>query len=155
VLKAAPVEDTGPFSLPALRKLRDRLHEGRPLDIWVVLYTGEFNLAVLKPHIDLCDVVTMWTWKAEDLAKMDESFDRFERIVGPKRKVLGLYLWDYGTGKPMPVEAMEHQCETGLRWLRDKRIDGMIFLASCICDLGLEAVEWSRKWIATKGAEKL
>ena len=155
VLKAEPAEDTGPFSLAALKKLRDRLRAGKPLDIWVVLYTGEFNLAVLKPHIDLCDVVTMWTWKAEDLAKMDESFDRFERIVGPKRKVLGLYMWDYGTGKPMPVDAMEHQCETGLRWLREGRIDGMIFLASCICDLGLEAVEFSRKWIATKGAEKL
>ena len=44
----------------------------------------------------------------------------------------------------MPREAMEKQCATGLRWLRGGRIEGTIFLASCICDLGLETVEWAR-----------
>ena len=34
---------------------------------------------------------------------------------------------------------------------RQGRIDGMIFLASCLCDLGLEAVEWTRAWIADVG----
>lgn len=157
VLKNEPAPEAGPFSLSALRKLRERLRGGgeRPLDIWVVLYTGEFNMTALGPHLDLCDVVTMWTWRAEDVAHLEEGFERFEGIVEAKRKVLGLYMWDYGDRKPMPVAAMEHQCETGLRWLREKRIDGMIFLASCICDLGLEAVEWSRKWIAARGGERL
>lgn len=157
VLKTGLAPDAGPFSLEALRKLRERLHsgDGRPLDIWVVLYTGEFNMASLKPHLDLCDVVTMWTWNASDLARLGDSFARFGEIVGRKRKVLGLYMWDYGAHQPIPVDAMKQQCETGLCWLREGRIDGMIFLASCICDLGLDAVEWSRKWIAGRGGEKL
>ena len=49
----------------------------------------------------------------------------------------------------MPVEAMRHQCEAGHRVFTQGRIDGMIFLASCICDLGIETVEWTRKWIQT------
>jgi len=31
----------------------------------------------------------------------------------------------------------------------------MIFLASCICDLDLEAVEWTRAWIDQVGNEQL
>jgi hypothetical protein len=57
-------------------------------------------------------------------------------------------MWDYGAQRPMPIPAMRRQCELGLRWLHEGRIEGMIFLASCICDLGLDAVEWTRAWIA-------
>jgi len=146
--------DQGPFSLAALRRLRERLHAGgNPLDIWVVLYTGEINWPVVRPHLDLCDVVTMWTWTADELAHLEDNFVRFEDVAADKRKVLGLYMWDYGSRRPMPVEAMKRQCEAGRQWLREGRIEGMIFLASCICDLGLEAVEWSRGWIATHGDE--
>jgi hypothetical protein len=52
----------------------------------------------------------------------------------------------------MPTAELERQCSLGLRWLRDGRIEGMIFLASCICDLGLDAVEWTRQWIAAQGS---
>jgi hypothetical protein len=51
----------------------------------------------------------------------------------------------------MPLPVMEQQCSLGLRWLQEGRIEGMIFLASCLCDLGLEPVEWTRKWIAEHG----
>jgi hypothetical protein len=143
----------GPFSLEAMRQLRRRLDACKPrLDAWVVLYTHEFDHeAKLRPHLELCDVVTMWTWNAAELAHLGESFTRFERIVGGKRRILGIYLWDYGAKQAMPLDAMERQCSLGLRWLREHRIDGMIFLASCICDLGLEAVEWARRWIAENG----
>ena len=55
----------------------------------------------------------------------------------------------------MPLALMEKQCSLGLDWLREGRIDGTIFLASCICDLGLEAVEWTRSWIAAVGDLRL
>jgi hypothetical protein len=50
---------------------------------------------------------------------------------------------------------MASQCEMGLQWLRDGRVEGLIFLASCICDLDLEAVEWTRRWITRVGDEPL
>jgi len=68
---------------------------------------------------------------------------------------MGCYMWDYGTHKPMPVDAMHLQVEQGLRWLEAGRIQGIIFLASCICDLNLEAVEWTRRWIQTVGDHRL
>jgi hypothetical protein len=50
---------------------------------------------------------------------------------------------------------MKKQCDLGLRWLMEGRIEGMIFLASPICDLELETVEWTRQWIARNGARPL
>lgn len=147
----------GPFSLVSMRRLRQRLDSAtRRLDAWVVLYTHELAMeALLRPHLELCDVVTLWTWKASDLANLEDNFGRFEQVVGSKRKVLGVYMWDYGTKSPLPLAAMERQCTLGLRWLQEGRIEGMIFLASCICDLNLETVEWTREWIAAKDGQPL
>ena len=64
-------------------------------------------------------------------------------------------MWDFGIGKPMPLERMKKQCELALRWLQEGRIEGMIFLATNICDLDLEAVNWTRRWIAEVGDQQL
>ena len=150
-------EADGPFSLKAMRRLRARLDACKPrLDAWVVLYAHEFGQEPkLRPHLELCDVVTLWTWTASELVNLESNFTRFEQIVGGKRRVLGVYMWDYGARQPMPLSAMELQCSLGLRWLQEGRIEGLIFLASCICDLDLEAVEWARNWIAEYASTRI
>jgi len=55
----------------------------------------------------------------------------------------------------MPLDLLRGECEAGLGRLRQGRIEGLIFLARCLCDLGLEAVEWARRWIAEVGNEVL
>jgi len=55
----------------------------------------------------------------------------------------------------MPLELMKKQCELGRRLLKEGRIEGMIFLASNVCDLELETVEWTRKWISAVGSEPM
>lgn len=126
----------------------------RPLDLWVVLYAHDLDRPV-APHLAECDVVTFWTWKADDLGDLPRNLDRARALAPGKRIVQGCYMWDYGNGRPMPVETMRAQCEQGLDWIRSGRTDGMIFLASCVCDLGIESVEWSRRWIADVGDEPL
>ena len=117
-------------------------------------YMGLRNVLMVR-YLDLCDAVMMWTWRADNLAHLEAKFARIEASAVKKRKILGLYMYDYGTGRPMPVNLMARQCEMGLRWLKEGRIEGMIFLASCICDLGLDAVEWTRSWIAKVGDQKI
>jgi hypothetical protein len=139
------------YSVEDLAKFRARLRSAaRPLDLWVVLYTHQLHLPVAQ-HLAECDFTTLWTWKAEDLPKLEASMDRFDALAPKARKVLGCYMWDYGTRTPMPLDLFQHQYRLGLRWLEERRIEGMIFLASCICDLGLETVEWLRAEIAAKG----
>jgi len=136
-----------------LAGFQSRMRAGEhPLDLWVVLYTHELALPT-RDHLDHCDVVALWTWKASELANLPANFEALESLAPDKRKMLGCYLWDYGVGAPMPVESMQRQCEFGLDMLKAGRIDGMIFLASCICDLEIESVEWTRAWIADVGDE--
>jgi hypothetical protein len=109
----------------------------------------------MAEYLALCDEVSLWTWNAPDLKDLETNVAGLERLAPNTGKLLGLYMWDYGLRQPMPVDLMQRQCESGLRWLKDGRINGMIFLASCICDIGLEAVEWTRSWIARVGEEAL
>jgi hypothetical protein len=141
--------------LDDLASFHSRLHAApRSLDLWVVVYTHDLALPI-APHLEHCDVITFWTWRAEELRNLADNFAALEAL-GPKHsKVLGCYMWDYGARRPMPVDFMEHQCRQGLRWLEEGRVQGIIFLASCICDLGLDAVEWARAWIAEVGDRPL
>jgi len=151
------MDDMSPerMSIERLTGIRSRLKNlPGPLDLWIVLYAHNLNPA-LKPYVAQSDVMTVWTWTQEDLVNLPANMERFEAFYPAKRKVLGCYLYDYGNKKPMLVENMQKQCELGLQWLKAGRIEGMIFLANCVCDLELEAVEWTRDWIRNVGDDKL
>jgi hypothetical protein len=147
----AKAEAPAALSVGQLQKIRDRLVvNGRRLDLGVTLYTYQLDPKI-RPHLEYCDVISLWTWEAKDLERLEENFVRFKALVPKKRTWLGCYMWDFGTAKPMPIAAMKKQCEFGLNRLRDGQIEGMIFLASNLCDLDLETVEWTRQWIAAVG----
>lgn len=138
-----------------LRAIRDRLRIGdRRLDIGVTLYTHQLSPRILD-HIDLCDVISLWTWRSEDLDRLEQNFAKFRELAPTKRVLLGLYMWDFGNNKPMPLDRMKHQCDQALKWLHAGQIEGMIFLATNVCDLKLETVEWTRDWIASVGDQSL
>jgi len=136
------------LSIEQIGTIRRRLTQtGRSVELWVVLYAHLLSLPV-RPYLELCDTVTFWTWKQEELDRLEENFAAVERLVPQRKKVLGCYMWDFGNSRAMAMERMQKQCELGARWIKEGRIEGMVFLASCICDLGIEAVEWTRRWIA-------
>lgn len=145
----------GSLSVDELRTLRERLLvAGRRRELIVVWYRHQLALPV-QSHLELCDKITFWTWRAEELNDLQASFERLEKLAPAQGKLLGCYLWDFGTEKPMPLELMKKQCELGLQWLRQKRIEGMIFLGSNVCDLELDTVQWTRSWIAEVGQQEL
>jgi hypothetical protein len=100
-------------------------------------------------------VVSLWAWEADRVRGLGDSLGRLEALAPGCGKVLGCYLWDYAGKRPMPLDLVQEQCEAGLLWLRQGRVEGLILLASCICDLELEAVEWARGWIAAVGDQAL
>ena len=136
------------LTLDELRAIRERLTlPDRTLDLWAVHYTHQFDLPV-EQHLALCDKLHFWTWHAAELPDLEDNFARLEQLCPDMPKVQGLYMWDFGERQPMPVDMMQHQCELGLKWLQEGRIEGMAFIASCVADLELDAVEWTREWIA-------
>ena len=144
---------TAALSRDHLSEMRAQLElPDRSLELWVVVY--DYMMAdAMRGHLDLCDVATFWTWKSEQLRDLEANFGRFEQLAQKQRKVLGCYLYDYGNEQPMPLEFMKKQSEFGLQLLKTGRIEGMIFLASCVCDIGLETVEWVRGWIREVGEQ--
>ena len=50
--------------------------------------------APVADHLAACDVMTFWTWKAEELARLEANFRRTEELAPTTRKVLGCYMWD-------------------------------------------------------------
>lgn len=147
------------LSIEQLHQVRKALQRsGKRLDLWVVLYEWQIDgptFPSLVPYLELCDVVQVWIWNGKDIPNIISTLDKFEKLLPNKRKVLGCFMWDFGGKKPQPVALMRQQCETGLRCLKEGRIDGIVFAASWLCDRGLEAVSWTRDWIHEVGTQRL
>ncbi|MDD3588614.1 MAG: hypothetical protein PHQ75_15635, partial [Thermoguttaceae bacterium] len=124
----------------------------RPLDLAVVFYTQQLG-GDYGPHLQHCDVVGFWTWRATELVDLESNFEKFRKVVPDKRVLLGIYMWDFGNSKPITNEMMKHQCEVGLRLFKEKQIEGMIFHCTPLCGLDLESVEYAKKWIAEHANE--
>lgn len=139
-------------SIKSTDEMRRRLHAfpGRKLDLWVVWYRHQFDLPVAD-YIDLCDVVTFWFWKGSELADLDTILPELVAKSPGKRRMVGCYLWNYGERKPMTREQMQHQFDTYLSWIRSGDIEGIIFCSNCVADIGLEAADMARDWIAKVG----
>jgi hypothetical protein len=142
---------------------------GRQMDIWVTLYTHEicpprktispgFRGCVppLAKFLDLFDVLTLWTWNANELPALEENLSALEAMAPRNARIaLGLYIWDYPNRRPVPLELMKHQCELGLKWLHQKRVRELIFLGNTSLDVGAPSAEFSRQWIAKVGGQML
>jgi hypothetical protein len=170
--KKATDANTGRPAMPLadLRRLREQTKTiGRPLDIWVTLYTHEINperknkaipyRSCEPPLADFLgefDVLTLWTWDSAEIPELEANLLALEKIAPKKARIaLGIYLWDFQNKKPVSVELMKHQCDLGLKWLKEGRISDMIFLANTMLDVGMPSADFSREWIKEHGGEKL
>jgi hypothetical protein len=142
---------------------------GHPMKIWVTLYTHEICPPrktkspgfrgcnpPLAQFLDLFDVLTLWTWNADELPALEENLAALEAIAPKNHRIaLGMYIWDFPNRRPVPLELMKHQCESGLKWLKEKRIHELIFLANTVLDVSLPGADFARKWIAEVGGTRL
>jgi hypothetical protein len=128
--------------------------QGKKLDIWVTFYTSLLDLP-LGEYLKLIDVITLWTWRSEDLRSLETNFRKTEQLGPPLKKTLGCYFFDFTERKPLSISQMKLQCEAGLEWLRQGKIEGIVFLANTEEDLRFESVEWTREWIRRVGDMRL
>lgn len=134
------------YTPSVLRGFADRLH-GAGLDLWTVIYEHQLDLPV-DDQLKECDIVSFWTWRAENLSRLEENMSRLESKISKKQKIYaGCYMWDYGGKDIMPLETMEYQLEVYKKWLFDGRIEGIVLCSNCIADIGLEAVDFTKQWI--------
>lgn len=127
--------------------LRTLLREQCPrAKVWGVLYTMNYTVANIDAYIRELDVINLWVWHATDLGKLEESVAHLEERFPDKPLVLGLYLYDYGNGKPMTAEQFDQQCEIALRLAHARLIEGIVFLTiTNDADIAGRAARWSRR----------
>lgn len=139
------------LSVDELKEIRQQARgSGKKLDIWVTFYTRLLGLP-LDDYLKLIDVITLWTWSSEDLKDLQANLNQTEELAPRLRKTLGCYFFDFTKRQPLSVVDMKYQCEAGLHWLRQGKIEGIMFLSNCMEDLGFESVEWTREWIQKVG----
>lgn len=133
-----------------LHEIKERMcqESGRHLDMWVVCYEDKLDsIENIADYLNVFDVITFWTWKGSALERAGENIDRIRRMVPGKRVMAGCYMWNYGERCPLTLEQMKQQTDLYMDYLKSGKLAGMVVCSNCIADLGIEAVDWMRKWI--------
>ena len=154
--KEVPGKPSGRHSVESIQRIHDKLHNFRKrrLDLWMVWYTYQLDFNVDK-YLKLSDVMTLWTWKGSDLQELDSNIKKFVRRTPGNRRLAGCYMWNYGESKPLTMDQMKYQLDRYYYWLKKGDIEGIIFCSNCIADIGLDTVDYTRKWISEVGNEKI
>ena len=135
-------------------KIADRLHEN-DLRLSIVVYSDQDGIKPeFKQYLDLCDETSFWCWRSANLGQHEESVRRMRDFIGPDKSLLmGVYMWDYTLGSPVPGDKMEFQLEFAGRLLREKVITGLIFHPSYSAALDVPAVTLAKQWIKAHGED--
>ena len=143
------------LTLDELQEIRQTLKAAaRPLEIYSTYYTTLLKLP-LDDYLKLLDGVTFWTWKPEDLVNLASNVAQVKEVATHLKVILGCYLVDFTKKVSIPIPAMQRQCEFGLEALKQKQIEGMMFLSNGVMDVGFEAVDWTREWIQKVGDTRI
>lgn len=139
------------LSMDELKQLYDEtLAYKRRLDLAIVLYVRLLCPAI-KPYMKYVDTVSLWIWDGDDIGIIEKNFNKYRSLVPDKPTRLGIYMWDFGGKKEMEVSFMAKQLDFALKLYKEGQIDGMIFHCTPLCNKGLPAVEYAKKWIAEHG----
>ncbi|MAG36220.1 MAG: hypothetical protein CL878_08245 [Dehalococcoidia bacterium] len=125
------------------------------LQLWAVIYSMSLDIPNLAEYLEHLDGISFWVWHGRDLPTVAEQVERCRALSGDKPLILGLYFYNFGERQPLTNEEMKGQLETGLQLVRVGSCRGLCFLSSSIMDVGLEAVDWTRQWIAKHGDDPL
>ena len=124
------------------------------MELWVTWYTHEMWAAV--PEVfDNITGITQWTWNYGDLPDLVDRFEVMEKTFPKHKKLLVIYMYDFPSGLPVPLDLMAFQCEQGLNLMREGRLDGMIFEANSVMGVGLPSERWLIEWIERIGDTKV
>lgn len=141
------------FKAEHVRHIRQELgplHE--QIKIWGVAYTMSLEREGVNELLEEVDVINLWQWHANRLPNLEKHVSHCEKRFPDKPIILGLYLYDYGNGRKIPLDLLELQCATALKLAHEGRIEGIVFLT---IKNDRAAVSWTADWIAQVGDQVL
>lgn len=142
-----------------LAKYRGMLHEAG-LEMWMVLYTAnikDIDIKILEEYIAEFDGVSLWFWNEQEvLESYDEYVKLFFDLTKGKKRMIGCYLYDFGSNKEATGKAVVYQLEKEREMLKNGTIEGVILHTNAVVAFEpYEAVEAGKVWMQEHGDEIL
>ena len=78
----------------------------RPMELWSTCYTQQVQTFPASMY-DPLDGIIVWNMSTDEIVKMEEDFHAYEVALPHKRKMLGIYIYDYRAGRAVKPELME------------------------------------------------
>ena len=129
-----------------LNAISQKMHKAE-LPLWVVVYENQLCQPAVIEQLELCDVISFWTWQARNLAAMEGNLSMLRDKLPSKKLAAGLYMWDFGGEMPLSMQLMRHQCDVALDYLEKGIIDDIILLGSPLVGMNLPTIDFARQWI--------
>ncbi len=138
------------FTPDVLAHQREQLHTAidRPIEFWSVVYdrsviTNENVYAHAKEY----DLTTFWIWYSSNIPNLPAYIEWARSLTKEGRVILGLYMWDYGTGSPISDDFMKFQLDVAYERLVSGKIEGIMLHSSNNSDIGLESTQIVKGWL--------
>ena len=141
------------FKPEHIRSLKSLLVEACPqVKVWGVVYTMNLSIPDIDDYLRELDIINLWVWHAKDLVDLEQHVVRIEDKYPDKPIVLGLYLYDYGDGRGMPLASLDMQCSVALKLLHEKRLQDLVLLTITNDE---QAVTQAAEWVAEVGGDPI
>ena len=145
------------YPLEMLARYREMLHEAG-LEMWMVLYTENFRVIdkeTIQAYVNEFDGVSLWFWNEKEVTdNFDGYVDTFFEMTKGKKRMIGCYLYDFGTEKEATAEAVVYQLEKERDMIKKGLIEGVVLHTNAVCMLDpYEAAEAGKNWMAENGDE--
>jgi len=146
------MDDLGPGTRTRPEDLKEtyqalKMHN-QALHLYAVFYTHEFDRPIIEEYLPYVDVVNIWVWNnTQDLKKLDLYINQCADVFPNKSILLGLYLYDFPTQQPMPMDLLEFEFNKAVQYVRDEKIIGFSILASSLIDHFPQTAEWVRGFL--------
>ena len=128
--------------------IRDALHRHNPaLDLWIVVYVHELDKPYWRDWKGAVDVVNLWVWDCRELVRVEEAVARCRDVFPDQRIVLGIYLRDYPSRAPVPLDLLEIELEAIVRLMDKGLLAGYSILGGCLIDRHPEQAAFVRDFI--------
>lgn len=138
------------YTPQVLAKQREILHTAidHPIEFWSVVYERSYlaNEDVYA-HAKEFDLTTFWIWYGENIKDIKKYFEWGKSLTKEGRVILGIYMWDYGNGCPIPDDLMKFQLDFAYEKLVSGEAEGIMLHSSNNADIGLTATDITQEWL--------
>lgn len=129
----------------AVREERRRLNEVG-VELWCVHYERHIEQDISE-YLDAFDGFTFWFWSQQPPEVYESTLAKFIERTPKKRRMLGIYLYDFGRRCPADPDLVERELERAEELIRNGVIEGFILHTNAVADLGYEGYDRAVAWM--------